>query len=235
MNSGIYKITNLINNKVYIGKSINIKERWHYHQSPCHWENSSKILYKAFKKYGIENFTFEVIEYIDKQLLNERETFWISYYNSYKNGYNQTKGGDGDISDNRLINEEDIINIRTQKINYISPTEVYEQYKNKMTFATFDKIWNGKYYLDIMGEIYQDKQKLREIEHVLKQRMNLKKNGLKVEWIIDIKERKNNNEKRKDVMSLYPQIKEGTFDGIWYNKYYKEVYKENKEYILKLI
>ena len=119
-------------------------------------------------------------------------------------------------------------------MKYYSPKEVYEEYKDKISFATFDKIWNGKYYLDIMGDIYQDKEKLKDIEHILKQRMNLEKNGMQVQWILDIRNRKNNNEKRKDVMLLYQQIKEGTFDGIWYNKYYKEINQENKEYIMKL-
>ena len=61
MTSGIYKITNKINNKVYIGQSVNIEERWDYHKAVCHW-NSQSALYRAFKKYGIENFDFQVIE-----------------------------------------------------------------------------------------------------------------------------------------------------------------------------
>ena len=237
MNSGIYKITNCINQKVYIGKSINIKDRWTYHKSPSHWKNSKKSLYLAFQKYGLQNFTFEIIEEIrsdNKKLMNERECFWIKYYDSYYNGYNQTKGGDGDISDNRFVTEQDVIDIRTRKIAYESPMEVYESYKNKITFPTFDKIWNGKYYLDIMGNIYEDKEKIKYIEHILKQRMNLEKNNMKIEWILDIRKRRKNGEQRKNVMILYPQIKEGTFDGIWYNKYYKEITEDNQDYIHKL-
>lgn len=234
MNSGIYKITNLINNKVYIGKSIDIAERWRFHQYPGHWKNSSKILYQAFQKYGLENFIFEIIEYINpknKDEMNKREIFWINYYNSYKNGYNQTIGGDGDISDSRIIKEEDIKNIRIRKMNYASPTDVFNDYKNTMTYSTFNKIWIGKYYTDIMGDIYQDEDKIKYIEKVLKQRMTLAKNNMEIDWIIDIKRRRANGEQRKDVMTLYPQIKTGTFDGIWYNKYYKEITEDNKDYI----
>ena len=43
MSSGIYKITNLINNKCYIGKSVNIKERWAYHKSKCHWDDKKPL------------------------------------------------------------------------------------------------------------------------------------------------------------------------------------------------
>lgn len=50
-------------------------------------------LYQAFKKYGLENFTFEEIEEVPQDKLDEREKYWINYYDSYKNGYNSTLGG----------------------------------------------------------------------------------------------------------------------------------------------
>jgi hypothetical protein len=50
-------------------------------------------LYQAFNKYGIENFNFEEIEEIENSLLDEREKYWINYFDSYKNGYNSTLGG----------------------------------------------------------------------------------------------------------------------------------------------
>ena len=50
-------------------------------------------LYKAFRKYGVENFTFEEIEEVENDLLDEREKYWISFYDSYYNGYNSTIGG----------------------------------------------------------------------------------------------------------------------------------------------
>lgn len=92
---GIYKITNLINNKVYIGQSIQLKERWQQHLT----SKKKYIIYEAFKKYGIENFSFEVIEYCSPDNLNEREKYWISYYHSFIgdpecHGYNMTLGGD---------------------------------------------------------------------------------------------------------------------------------------------
>ena len=62
---GIYKITNKINGKCYIGQSINIKQRWKGHRKDAFWLNGPDYqypLYKAIRKYGIENFSFEVIE-----------------------------------------------------------------------------------------------------------------------------------------------------------------------------
>lgn len=89
---GIYKITNKINGKCYIGQSINIQERWKHHRSyPI--KKSYYPLYKAFEKYDINNFLFEVIEECSIEELNEKEIYWINFYDSYYHGYNQTKGG----------------------------------------------------------------------------------------------------------------------------------------------
>ena len=100
---GIYKITNQLNGKVYIGQSRDIESRWKRHQRyPI---DSKKPLYLAFKKYGLKNFSFEVIEECPEEDLNEREQYWIIYYNSYGNGYNATRGGEG----NRKVDVQQII------------------------------------------------------------------------------------------------------------------------------
>jgi hypothetical protein len=94
---GIYKITNKINGKCYIGQSDNIKRRWKEHKKDAFWTNGNGYdypLYRAMRKYGIENFTFEIIEECAIDALNELEIFYISKYGSYENGYNQTLGGD---------------------------------------------------------------------------------------------------------------------------------------------
>lgn len=77
---GIYKIQNLINNKVYIGQSKNISVRWRQHRYLSRIEDT--YLYRSIRKYGIANFSFEVIEECSVSFLNEREEFWISYYDS---------------------------------------------------------------------------------------------------------------------------------------------------------
>lgn len=91
----IYKITNKLNGKIYIGQtSRTVQERWKEHQKDCaRREFEIRPLYRAINKYGIDNFSIETIEETDNP--NEREKFWIEYYGSFKNGYNATLGGDG--------------------------------------------------------------------------------------------------------------------------------------------
>lgn len=75
---GIYKITNKINNKVYIGQSIDIHRRWHQEKNKAFNENDTaynQLLSKAFRKHGLDNFTFEVLEELSEELLNTREQY----------------------------------------------------------------------------------------------------------------------------------------------------------------
>ena len=86
---GIYKIENLINGKVYIGQSVNIKERWNEHKlinsrtSKDALKKQKYPLYLAFQKYGLENFSFEVLEECSLEDLDTKEQFYIKKYNSY--------------------------------------------------------------------------------------------------------------------------------------------------------
>lgn len=95
--TGIYKITNNINGKAYIGQSVNIHKRWKREKEDSKNENSHSYNYplmKAFRKYGIENFEFTIIEECEVSELNKREAYWINFYNTFFEGYNQTLGGD---------------------------------------------------------------------------------------------------------------------------------------------
>ena len=89
---GIYKITNKITGECYIGQSKNIYERWMQHCRKCYNYENEKFA-RAIRRYGLQNFTFEVVEYCNtKDALDDREKYWIQRYNSYKRGYNSTAG-----------------------------------------------------------------------------------------------------------------------------------------------
>lgn len=98
MNGFIYKITNRVNNKVYIGQThFTIEHRYKQHIKNFNIEHRQQPLYKAFAKYGIENFSVEMVEEVECEKLNEREIYWIAYYDSFRNGYNATLGGNGQL------------------------------------------------------------------------------------------------------------------------------------------
>ena len=84
----IYKITNIINNKVYIGKDT---------KNNPNYFGSGLLIKRSIQKYGKENFLKEVIDNCDSAIeLSTKESYWINYYNSITpNGYNISKGGDG--------------------------------------------------------------------------------------------------------------------------------------------
>lgn len=94
----VYKITNIINNKIYIGQTTNtLEERLHGHiLEATKYNRLNNKLVKAIKEFGYENFKIEPIEFVDnKDDLNKREIYWINYYNSIENGYNTAAGGKG--------------------------------------------------------------------------------------------------------------------------------------------
>jgi len=92
--SGIYEILNLENNKRYIGQSVNITSRWSQHRSSLRKGiHGNTYLQSSWNKYGEQAFVFRILELIDpnnKSLLNEREDYWMDYYESLKvgGGYN---------------------------------------------------------------------------------------------------------------------------------------------------
>ena len=91
---GIYKITNLENGQAYIGQSVDIKERFRQHiKSALTSGPTTNKLYQQMKKYQPENFTFEILESVSRDKLNEREQYWIDFYKTKDYGMNGTKGG----------------------------------------------------------------------------------------------------------------------------------------------
>jgi len=102
---GIYQIKNITNNKCYIDKSVNIKNRLKRHirdlKNNNHIYRNKQLdhLQNSWNEDGEENFIFNILEECNKEQLNEREIYWINYYQSDdpKYGYNKTKGGDGGI------------------------------------------------------------------------------------------------------------------------------------------
>lgn len=92
--SGIYKVTNIQTKECYIGKSVNVGTRWQNHiKSACGLEGVADSMFqRALKKYGIDQFTFELLEEVPKANLTEREKYYITLFGTTKFGYNMKIG-----------------------------------------------------------------------------------------------------------------------------------------------
>lgn len=217
---GIYKITNKTNNKVYIGQSTDIEKRWGEHKRNAFNSNTHTYyypLYLAIRKYGLDNFVFEVIEECSTENLTKQEQYWMDYYNSLDGnyGYNlvpaenakrgehcnwavltnfqveqienllqqttipmtqiakmyqvsssciedinkgrsRTKdnlqyplrtntrsiGHRGELQNTAILSENEVIEIRNRYVNE-ELQNIYEDYKNRISFAGFKKIVYG--------------------------------------------------------------------------------------------
>ena len=149
MSIGIYKYTNKLNGHVYIGQSTNIENRYkqHLYDSKQKFDRGTGVD-KAIHKYGIENFTFEIIEECQAEELNEKERYWIQYYDSYNKGYNKTPGGDslkGEEHPRAILTEKQVIFIRDCYANHIPRREVFNAISSSgITKRGFLKVWNGE-------------------------------------------------------------------------------------------
>ena len=116
----IYVITNQLNGKQYVGKTLNNPtQRFKEHCRDSKKERCNKRpLYDAMNKYGINNFSISIIEECSDIEVNEKEIYWINKLNTYSNGYNATKGGDG-----------------KSYLDYDLIVNLYKQYQNIQTVA----------------------------------------------------------------------------------------------------
>ena len=134
----IYKITNTVNNKVYIGQTTqSLENRWKGHLRVANANVPHFALQKAINKYGSKNFIYEILEdNIDKKNLNAREEYWIKKYNSHgPNGYNCTDGGE-DVG-RRVVYKLDISTLNIIE-KYESATEAAE--KNNCDLSALSKV-----------------------------------------------------------------------------------------------
>ena len=121
---GVYSITNVRNNKKYIGKSENIYVRWDEHRKELNKGIHNNIhLQRSWIKYGEDAFMFEILEKCDgNDKAYHREMYWIDYYDSFKNGYNMNEGGTGGLGYRHT--EENIKKMKEfQKDRMSSPKE----------------------------------------------------------------------------------------------------------------
>ncbi len=153
----VYLITNKINNKKYVGITNDYKKRWANHKC-CN--NPTMAIAKAIKKYGAENFNFELIEEnVPLEKIDEKEIYYIKLYESHVStgkGYNISKGGRYNIensvhigTDNgrALLNEEQVKYIKSHRD--LPEMILYEQFSDIITYNTFKKVYLNQTYKNI--------------------------------------------------------------------------------------
>ena len=170
----IYCYTNLINGKKYIGQTINPKQRFNQHKSSAF--NPKDIdyeapLHRAFRKYGIENFKYEILAKAETiEELNKLEIYYISFYNTQEKGYNIESGGRNCLKPMKeetkqklslikgCLTEEEIIYLRKAYRDHKSPSKIYkEKYEGQMNYYSFLNIWTGSRYKHIMPEVFEER------------------------------------------------------------------------------
>ena len=232
---GIYKITNMINNKVYIGKSNNIERRFSEHKSPYEWSRTpNKPLYLAFQKYGLMNFMFDIIEECDDTKLNDREKYWIDYYNSTNSdiGYNILSGGDGhapnEAHPNHKLTQADVEDIRTRYANLERCKDVEELYKDRIGHSGFKKIWQGTTWSNIMPEVYTPENKAFHAKNTAQKGSANGRALLSEDDVYQIRLRKKNGEHWLDVYKDYEHtgIKKSSFQYTWEGYNWKHIVVE---------
>lgn len=229
---GIYKITNKINNKIYIGQSNDIQRRFKEHQTKG---STSQIpLDIAIKKYGKENFEFEILEECSLEELNDKETFWILKFNAIENGYNCNLGGDqqgvGEHNSNSKLTEQDVIEIRQAYADHKRQKDVYEKFKNKISFGYFQNLWQGRSWGHIMPEVFTKENK----EYYIYQ--NSKgSSGIYAQFtdeeIIAIRERYVNESAKSIYEDYQDRVKFQTFQAILWGRTYTNlpIYKKKQK------
>ena len=152
----VYKIINCLNRKSYIGITNNIEERFQYHQTrfdkKSKKEYREKPLYKAFRKYGIENFKFLILyKGLTLQEAKDKEVELIKKFKTltHENGYNITKGGDwrsnaGENNNTTILTEADVLQIRELVSQGENIKNIYKLYSDKITFGGFQEIYLGR-------------------------------------------------------------------------------------------
>jgi group I intron endonuclease len=202
----IYKITNKETGLIYVGCTINsLKKRFGEHLYRCFKTDYKSKLYNSIKKYGVENFTIELIEECELSVIYETEKKYVELYDSYKNGLNSTIGGEGCLGYTHSPEIRKKISENTKNGN---------SHKGK----TYDELYGGnadvereKRRLSVKngwGSISDEDRKNR----INKAKETIQKNSkYGVELVREIKQKINEGLKVKELKKIYPQVRENFF------------------------
>jgi group I intron endonuclease len=202
----IYKITNKENGSIYIGCTINsLEKRFGEHLSRCFSSTHKSKLYNSMKKYGQENFTIELIEECDLNVIYEIEKKYIGQYDSYNNGLNSTFGGEGCLG-------------------YTHSPEIRQKISENTKNGNSHK---GKTYEELYGDKADEEREKRKTaaswDKMTEEERNIRVNNIKnasrknskygVELVREIKQKITEGVKIKELKQIYPQV----YDNFFYD------------------
>ena len=159
---GIYKITEKDNPTIfYVGQSNNIERRFKEHIQKSY--KQSRIPFDQYIDIkGKDAFRYEVLEECTVEELNAKEKYWIEQLNATQSG-NIFNGGAsnliGNNNPNAKLTEADVIKIRQAYQNHMRQRDVYEEYKDIISFNSFQSLWQGRSWSHIMPEVYTEENK----------------------------------------------------------------------------
>lgn len=238
----IYLYVNKINGHQYVGQTNNIQKRFNGHKSDSYNKNSHSYnypLHNAIRKYGLENFSFEVIESgLTQEEANEREKYWIKEKKSHisQNGYNITFGGDGRSTEKlsweelkergKVFTGEEIELIQSFLIAGNKYDDIIEYFSPRLTRSFLSNINNGVNYKnpklnyplkkDFSGEGKFTKEEIKQIKEEIKS--GLKYFEIQKKWNIKsagFLSMINSGKYYFDPNEKYPLIVKGCADKSW--------------------
>ena len=205
----IYKIKNIINNKLYVGCTITtIKKRFEEHAWRCLKTDTNTKFCNSIKKYGVENFQIDLIEECDVSNIYEREKHYINELNTFKKGLNSTYGGEGCLG-------------------YKHSKEIKEKISKKLKNGNSHK---GKTYEDLYGDNAKEEKERRK--HSVKNGWDNMSEEEKNKRINNAKE-KNRNQSKYGI-EIIKEIKKEFKDGLSINDVNKKYPEFNKQYLYSI-
>lgn len=199
----IYKITNQKNGLIYIGCTTkSLSQRFNEHLYRCFKTGYKSKLYNSMKKYGQENFTIELIEECDLNIIYETEKKYVELYNSYDNGLNSTFGGEGCLG-------------------YTHSPEIRKKISENTKNGNSHR---GKTYKDLYGDREEEERKKRQMS--VKQGWDKMSDKDKENRVNNIKENKRRHSKYG--IDLVKEMKEKISKGIT-SKEFKNLYPQTYE------
>ena len=217
----VYQITNIVNNKIYIGITNNIKKRWDNHKCS---NDPDMVIARAIRKYGQDNFRFEALfRNLSIEEAKEKEIQLIKEKDCrVPNGYNVSKGGDYIENSTRIGAENGRAKLTEEEAQYILDHRnlpmyaLYEDFKDKISYESFKKLYHHNTYTNL-------NTKVQEYPYNWEFGNQFCSKGLEYDEVIDIRKRYQNGEYWREVYKDYSNIY--TNEWSFWNAYNGNSYK----------